>query len=100
MDAHGDVVLLIHETGAGSALHISGAGSTMTGVNTGTTYRFNGALNEFISADDEGYHSVHHITWFSPSNDDAFVVTFLSHTTVDGNGDVSVTFDFVNGGCR
>jgi hypothetical protein len=100
MDAHGEVVLLLHETGAGSALHISGAGSTMTGVDSGTAYRFNGALNEFLSADDEGYHSVHHFSWFSPTNDDAFIATFVSHTTVDGNGNVTVSFDFLNGGCK
>ena len=99
MDAQGNVVLLLHETGAGMALHISGAGATMTGTETGTLYRFNGALNEFESVDDEGHHSVHHFTWFSPSNGDAFIATFLSHTTVNGNGDVTVDFDFVKGGC-
>lgn len=99
MEAYGDAVLLVHDTGAGLALHISGAGATMIGVDSGTLYRFNGALNEFESADDEGSHSVHHFTWFSPSNGDAFIATFVSHTTVDGNGNIAVDIDFVNGGC-
>jgi hypothetical protein len=100
MEAHGDVFLLVHNTGAGLALHVNGAGATMIGTETGTKYRFNGALNEFESADDDGYHSVHHISWFSPSNGDAFITTFVSHTTVNGNGDTTADFDFVNGGCK
>lgn len=100
MDAHGEVVLLVHDTGSGSASHVNGAGATMTGVNSGTIYRFNGALNEFLSADDQGYHSVHHFSWFSPTNGDAFIATFVSHTTVNGNGDVTVSFDYLNGGCK
>jgi len=72
----------------------------MIGKDTGTLYRFNGALNEFESADDDGYHSVHHFSWFSPSNGDAFIATFVSHTTVNGNGDVTADFDFLNGGCK
>lgn len=99
MDAYGDAIMLIYETGAGYALHVNGAGATMIGEETGTFYRFNGALNESVSADDDGYHSVHHFTWFSPSNGDAFIATFVSHTTVDGNGNIAVDFDFVSGGC-
>jgi hypothetical protein len=100
MDAQGEVVLLLHETGAGMALHINGAGATMTGTETGTLYHFNGALNEFVSVDDDGYHSVHHFSWFSPSNGDAFIATFVSHTTVNGNGEVTANFNFLNGGCK
>lgn len=100
MDAHGDVVLILYETAAGMAAHVNAAGAKMTGEITGTVYHFNMAYNEIVSADDEGYHRVHHMSWFSPSNDDAFIATWLSHTTVDGNGNITVDFDLVHGGCR
>jgi len=98
MDAYGEVVMLVRETEAGYALHISGAGATMIGKETGDLYRFNGALNEFI-ADDGGYHSVHHITWLSPSNGNAFVANFMSHATVNANGEITAEFDYMGGGC-
>lgn len=100
MEAQGKVVLLMLETNTGMVFHINGAGATMTGTETGTFYRFNGALNEFISNDGGVFHYLHHFTWFSPSNGDAFIATYVSHTTINGNGDVTADFDFVNGGCQ
>ncbi|MDX1688485.1 MAG: hypothetical protein R3248_10920 [Candidatus Promineifilaceae bacterium] len=99
MDAHGDVVLLFYESANGISVHVNAAGVTMTGENTGTLYHYNMAYNEMVSSDDDGYHWVYHVSWFSPSNDDAFIITYVSHTTVDGNGDITVDFDLVSGGC-
>jgi hypothetical protein len=98
MTATGDVLLMLWAPNY--RLHVSGAGVTMVGADSGNLYRFNGALNEFDSANGQVSHSVHHFTWFSPANGDAFVTTFLSHTSTNPDGTISVDFDFVNGGCK
>ena len=66
MDAHGDVVLLLYETAPGLAAHVNAAGAKLTGETSGTVYRLHIAYNEIISADDDGYHRVHHFSWVSP----------------------------------
>jgi hypothetical protein len=98
MIAFGNVLLTVRSTNQGIALHINGADGGMVGADSGTYYQFNGALNEFLSYDGD-YHSVHHFSWFSPTNGDRFITTYVAHTTVNGNGDVSVEFDYINGGC-
>jgi hypothetical protein len=98
LTATGDVLLMVWGP-PGYRLHVNGAGVTMVGADSGNLYRFNGALNRFISANDQVYHSMHHFTWFSPGNGDAFVATFLSHTTYNADGTIVVEFNYLNGGC-
>jgi hypothetical protein len=52
-----------------------------------------------VAANGKVYHSLHHFSWFSPSNGDPFIATYVSHTTVNPDGSIEVDFDYLNGGC-